>query len=64
MYKAEIRDTENQISAYGMDIEAELTSILSEELAKQIDKEILRCLGLKERSVTRKNKINNIFSQT
>ena len=62
MYKVKGMPIEdNQISAYGIDIEAELTSMLSEELAKQIDKEILRGLGLKERNIRRIDKINKIF---
>lgn len=55
---------ESQQISYGEDIESELTKMLSKELANQIDKEILTSLGLKERNVTRKDKINKIFSQT
>jgi hypothetical protein len=36
--------------------------MLSEELAKQIDKEILTSLGLKERNIRRIDKINKIFN--
>ena len=62
MYKVKgIPIEDNQIHAYGKEIEAELTSMLSEELAKQIDKEILRGLGLKERNIRRIDKINKIF---
>ena len=50
-----------QISQYGSDIEAELTKMLSEELARQIDKQILQSMGLKERNIVRQNKIRKIF---
>ncbi len=53
-----------QTSQYGYDIEAELTRMLSEELAKQINKEILTSLGLKKINIKRMGKINKIFSQT
>jgi|DEB19_MinimDraft_2_1074335.scaffolds.fasta_scaffold30206_2 hypothetical protein len=47
---------------YGIDIEDELTRILSEELAKEIDMNILRGLGYEPiRNKRRMNKINNIF---
>lgn len=64
MYKAKRISTENQIHAYGTDIEAELTKMLSEELAKQIDKEILASLVLKERNIKRIDKINKIFKSS
>lgn len=35
-------DSENTVSPYGKDIESELTKILSEELAREIDREILK----------------------
>ena len=41
----------------------EMTKILSDELAKQIDKEILRNLGLEpDRNKRRKNSIQKIFN--
>lgn len=47
---------------YGLDIEDELTRILSEELAKEIDMNILRGLGYEPiRNKRRMKKINNIF---
>ena len=47
---------------YGIDIEDELTRILSEELAKEIDMNILRGLGYEPiRNKRRMKKINNIF---
>ena len=63
MYKVKgIPIEDNQIQAYGKDIEAELTAMLSEELANQIDKEILRSLGVEpDKNKRRKNKIDKIF---
>lgn len=47
---------------YGYDIVDEMTKMLSEELAKEIDKDILRDLGIEpDRNKRRKNTINNIF---
>lgn len=47
---------------WGVDIEDELTKLLSEEWAKQIDKEILRGLGLEpEKNKRRINSINKIY---
>jgi hypothetical protein len=59
-----IRTESQQTSQYGYDIASELTRMISEELAKRIDKEILTSLGLKERNIKRIDKINKIFSQT
>jgi hypothetical protein len=62
MYKVKgIPIESQQISQYGPDIEAELTKMLSEELARQIDKEILQSLGLKKRNIVRQDKIRKIF---
>jgi hypothetical protein len=52
---------DNNISSYGIDIESELTKVLSEELAKGIDREILKSLGILERPIRRKNSINRIY---
>ncbi len=60
--KGIVVDSDNTISPYGKDIESELTKILSEQLAKEIDREILRGLGLEpDRNKRRKNSINKIF---
>ncbi len=56
----EIED--GSVSPYSVDIEDELTKILSESIAKEIDKEILRSLGIFERPIRRKNSINKIFN--
>ena len=64
MYKVKgIPIEDNQTSQYGPDIEAELTKMLSEELARQIDKEILQSLGLKKRNIVRQDKIRKIFNK-
>jgi len=45
-------------------IEDQLTSMLSEELAKSIDREILKSLGLEpDKWKRRMNKINKIYNQ-
>ena len=49
----------NQITTYGIDIENELTSILSQQLAAEIDKEIIKELFKKQN--IRKDKIRNIL---
>ena len=50
--------------SYGIDIEAELTSMLSEEICKSIDAEILRSLGLEpERNKRRCKSINKIYKK-
>jgi hypothetical protein len=55
--KAQInkKDVENINEHYGLDIEAELTSMLSDELAKSIDAEIMKNL--------KKEKINRILEK-
>lgn len=51
------------VSPYGVDMEDELTKMLSEQLAKEIDREILRNLGLEpDRNKRRKNSIQKIFN--
>ena len=53
----------NKISeGYGIDIADQLSAILSEELAKQIDMDILSGLGLEpDKFKRRKKKIENIL---
>jgi len=47
---------------YGIDVADQLSSMLSYEIAKSLDKEILRTLGLEpDRNKRRKNSINKIF---
>jgi hypothetical protein len=47
---------------YGIDIADQLSAMLSAEIAKEIDKNILRGLGLEpDRNKRRKNSINKIF---
>ena len=55
-------DSNNTVSTYGRDIESELTKILSEQIAKEMDRDILRSLGFDpDRNKRRKNYINKIF---
>lgn len=49
---------------YGLDVADELTKILSEQLAKEIDKDILKGLGLEARNKRRKNSIDKIFKSS
>jgi hypothetical protein len=49
-------------SHYGLDIEEELTKMLSEQLTREIDREVLKSLGIElDRNKRRKNSINKIF---
>ena len=49
-------------SHYGLDVADQLQSMLSDEISKSIDKEILRNLGIEPyRNKRRKNSINKIF---
>ena len=60
--KGIVVDNDNTVSPYGKDIESELTKILSEQIAKEIDKEILISLGLEpDRNKRRKKSINKIY---
>ncbi len=60
--KAQInkKDVENINEHYGLDIEAELTSMLSDELAKSIDAEIMKNLFGGDK---KKEKINRILEK-
>ena len=59
--KAQINknDVENISEHYGLDIEGELTSMLSDELTKSIDAEIMKNLF----GDFKKNKINKILEK-
>jgi hypothetical protein len=47
---------------YGIDVVDQLTSMLSDEIAKEIDRNILMSLGIElDRNKRRKNSINKIF---
>jgi len=60
--KGFVVDSDNSISTYGVDIESELTKILSEQIAKEMDRDILRSLGFEpDRNKRRKKSINKIF---
>lgn len=56
-------DYQDPIVPYGYDVADEISKILSEELAKQIDMEILKSMGWEpDRNKRRKNSINRIFN--
>lgn len=59
--KGIVVDSDNTVSPYGKDIESELTKILSEQLASEIDREIIKSLGILERPMRRINSINKIY---
>lgn len=60
--KGLVVDSINNVSSYGVDIESELTKILSEQIAKEMDRDILRYLGVEpDRNKRRINSINKIF---
>ena len=46
---------------YGIDVVDQLTSMLSDEISKGIDKEILKSMGIYSRNVRRMNSIDKIF---
>ena len=48
-------------SHYGLDVADQLSAMLSDELAKSIDKEILKRMGIYSRNVRRMNSISKIF---
>jgi hypothetical protein len=49
-------------SHYGLDIEEQLTKMLTDELTKSIDMKILKNMGIYSRNVRRMNSINKIFN--
>jgi hypothetical protein len=46
---------------YGIDVADQLSAMLSNEIAKSIDMEILKSMGIYARNVRRMNSINKIF---
>ena len=52
----------NSTSQYGSDIESELTNILSEELAKGIEREIIKNIHRLGKTIRRQEKIKKIFN--
>jgi hypothetical protein len=46
---------------YGIDIADQLSSMLSAEIAKNIDKQILKSMGIYSRNIRRMDSINKIF---
>ena len=51
----------DKLSNYSIDVVDQLQSMLSAEIAKGIDKEILKSMGIYSRNVRRMNSINKIF---
>jgi len=52
----------DKLSHYGIDIVDELTSLLSDQIAREIDRDILKSLGIEpDRNKRRINSINKIF---
>lgn len=49
--------------SYGIDIENELSSMLSDEIAKSIDSEILKGLFEKAKPVKRRSSIDKIYQK-
>ena len=47
---------------YGIDVVDQLTSMLSDEINKGIDREILKSMGIYSRNVRRMNSIDKIFT--
>jgi len=56
-----IKKDDKLSSHYGLDIEEQLTKMLTDELTKSIDMEILKNMGIYSRNVRRMNSINKIF---
>lgn len=55
-------DYPEPITPYSIDLADELSKMLSEEMAKEIDKDILRGLGIEpDRNKRRKNSIKKIY---
>jgi hypothetical protein len=46
---------------YGIDVADQLSAMLSDEIAKSIDKEILKSMGIYSRNVRRMNSIAKVF---
>ncbi len=46
---------------YGIDVADQLSAMLSDEIAKEIDREILKSMGIYSRNVRRMNSIDKIF---
>lgn len=49
---------------YGTDVVDELSKMLSEQIAKEIDREVLKSMGIYARNVRRMNSINKIFKSS
>lgn len=49
---------------YGLDVADELSKMLSEQIAKEIDREVLKSMGIYARNIRRMNSINKIFKSS
>lgn len=56
-------DSQNTVSHYGLDIEDKLSKMLSEELAKSIDAQILQTIINQGRPTMRQDKIKSILKK-
>ena len=56
--KGLVVDNDIPVNTYGVDLADEMTKILSEQLAKEIDRDILRSLGLEPDRNKRRKKFN------
>ncbi len=58
-------DYQDPVVSYGVNLADELTKILSEQLSKEIDREILKSIGIEpDRNKRRKKSIRKIFNET
>ena len=49
---------------YGIDLSEELIKMLSEQLSKEIDREVLKIMGIYSRNIRRMDSINKIFKSS
>lgn len=49
---------------YGIDLSEELIKMLSEQLSKEIDREVLKSMGIYSRNIRRMDSINKIFKSS
>lgn len=57
------REKIEDLNHYGVDVDNQLSSMLSEEIARSIDREILMGLGLEPKNKRRINSINKVKSK-
>ena len=49
---------------YDSDVSYELSKMLSEQLSKEIDREVLKIMGIYSRNIRRMDSINKIFKSS